>query len=101
MPRNNFPKRPYKKIDYHQLDENLIEKMATIIQDEKKINSYSLRKSLELPTTKFYLIQRDCLQKYPKTISYNKKEKAYCFCAFVPKIEIKEKILQLEKVLTV
>ncbi len=101
MPQRNYPKSPHVKIDFYQRDEDLIEKMATIIQNEKKINSYSLRKSLELSITKFYHIQRACLEKYPKTLLYDKKEKAYCFCAYVPKIEIKQKIQQLEKELTV
>ena len=94
--------REAKRREYYvQRDSNLVEKMADIIQNSKNITRWSLFVLMALPQAQFYNIQRACLLKYNKTISYDKKAKAYCFCVYMPTIEIKQKIRRLEKVLTV
>jgi len=97
MSQRCYPRRAKEKIDYRKRDLDYIEKMGDIIQDRKEITHWSLFELMGLPQAQFYNIQRACLEKYSKTISYNKKERTYCYCAYVPKIELGCKTGKLEK----
>jgi len=75
MPRNNFSKRPHLKIDFAKRHRDKVSSMYKKINDFKSISGASLIEELEVTPTKFYFIQRDCIDLNP--IRYDKKTRLY------------------------
>jgi len=75
MPRNHFPKIPNVKIDFAKKHRDKVKSMYQKINDFKSISVASLIEELEVTPTKFYFIQRDCIDLNP--ISYDKKTRLY------------------------
>jgi len=75
MPRNHFPKRLHLKIDFAKKHRDKVSSMYQKINDFKSISGASLIEELEVTPTKFYFIQRDCIDLNP--ISYDKKTRLY------------------------
>lgn len=71
MPPRTYPKKPYVKIDFAKKHRNKVTQMYDIIKNCKRIGRASLIEELEVTPTKFYFVQRDCLELNP--IQHDKK----------------------------
>ena len=101
--RSIFRKKPYEKKDFHQIHEDRIFEMFTIIREHGQIVSYDLQTALRLSPSKFYLVQRDCLQQNEKILHYDKKEHvySYAYAKALTRMELSEKCSKLEREITV
>jgi len=96
--RNNFSKRHHVKIDFAKKHRDKVSKMFQIITSFKSISGASLIEELDVTPTKFYFIQRHCIDSNP--ISYDKKTRLYTL-EVIPKItkelaEIKSGLVKVE-----
>jgi len=100
MPRNNFSKRPHLKIDFAKKHRDKVSSMYQKINDFKSISGASLIEELEVTPTKFYFIQRDCIDLNP--IRYDKKTRLYSL-EQIPQIkneltEIKNDLAEIQNI---
>jgi len=91
MHRNHFPKRPHLKIDFAKKHRDKVESMYQKINDFKSISGASLVEELEVTPTKFYFIQRDCIDLNP--IRYDKKTRLY---SLEQKPQIKKELTEIK-----
>ncbi len=112
MPRNNFTKRPYKKIDFEEKRQLRLEDMFQMIRAKGEIHRSDLRILTPVSDTVFYQLQKRLLDENPKLFSYDKKTQSYSYAYKKPldPIELTElkantpvNLIQLakQKVLTV
>jgi len=79
MPRNNFPKRPYVKIDFEEKRQLRINQMFDIIRTEGEIHITDLRNIMKLSDTLFYQLQKTLLHQNSKLFSYDKKNQSLSY----------------------
>jgi len=79
MPRNNFPKRPYKKIDFEQKRQLRVNQMFDVVQTKGEILRSDLRKIMLVSDTVFYQLQKRLLDENSNIFSYDKKTQSYSY----------------------
>jgi len=84
MPQRNYPKKRYEKKDFAKKHRDKVKEMYEMIKECKRMGRAGLIDGLELTPTKFYFVQRDCLELNP--IQYDKKVGLYSL-ELIPKCE--------------